>query len=241
VWHAYDAMSHIVLESWFLYHSFFSFGYAPAMATHSRDARHDERVYGCAYGEGFFARFWMEYARADGRFAGADPNVVAMELLTVFVAGPIAFYVCWLVRRGDEGGVSFWAAVLAAGELYGGESLVLVLGFWFRSPPSPFFCYRRGEDLGEGRRALKEGGVCLMLIFRAGRVYDICAGMASWELKPGHQQFHVSVDLPRLLQHALDLLSLLDSLRGEEEFPRCLYGPYGECEKRGRRTIGIDF
>lgn len=43
------------------------------------------------------------------------------------------------------------------------------------------------------------------------------------------------MDLSLLLQYALDFLSTLDSLRGEEEFPRCLYEPYGEREKRERQ------
>lgn len=73
----------------------------------------------------------MEYARADARFAGADPGLVAMELITVFIGGPIACYVCWLIRRGDEGGVSFWGAVLATMELYGGELPMLPAFFFF--------------------------------------------------------------------------------------------------------------
>lgn len=63
----------------------------------------------------------MEYARADRRWAEADPTVVSLELLTVLLGGPLAVYVCWLVRKGDEGGIWFWGAVLATGEIYGGE------------------------------------------------------------------------------------------------------------------------
>lgn len=51
-----------------------------------------------------------------------------MELLTVFLGGPIAFYISDLIRKGAgtrSGGVLtaklwFWATALAVGELYGG-------------------------------------------------------------------------------------------------------------------------
>lgn len=68
------------------------------------------------------ARLWQEYAKADKRWGGADLTIISIELLTVFVAGPLAVYVCELVRQQDRGGkLWFWASVLATGELYGGE------------------------------------------------------------------------------------------------------------------------
>lgn len=140
IWHAYGAISHIVLEGWLLYHCFFSFGFVPgtspttpSIPTETKLERL-EKQFGCAHGEGFIARMWMEYARADARFAGADPALVAMELVTVFVGAPIACYVCWLIRKGDERGVSFWGAVLAAMELYGCEFF-----FFFLLPTFPTF------------------------------------------------------------------------------------------------------
>lgn len=40
----------------------------------------------------------------------------------MFGAGPLALWICELVRRGDKAGrLWFWASVLATGELYGGE------------------------------------------------------------------------------------------------------------------------
>ena len=59
-----------------------------------------------------------------------ETQVVSLEILTVFLAGPIALWVSELIRRGagKEGGKGgaksasmwFWATILAAGELYGG-------------------------------------------------------------------------------------------------------------------------
>lgn len=151
IWHAYDALSHIILEGWLLYHCFFSYGYISTttttavggVQTETKLETKLEKAYGCAYGQGFIARLWMEYARADARFAGADPGLVAMELVTVFVGGPVAVFVCWLIKKGDEGGVSFWGAVLATMELYGGEfwSSLFCLGFCFDLAFLPFFLF----------------------------------------------------------------------------------------------------
>ncbi len=41
----------------------------------------------------------------------------------MFVAGPLALWVAWCVKRDGKGvsaGTWFWAMVLASGELYGG-------------------------------------------------------------------------------------------------------------------------
>lgn len=48
-------------------------------------------------------------------------TVISLELLTVFIAGPIAVWICDSLRkrRSDSW---FWMVVLATGELYGGES-----------------------------------------------------------------------------------------------------------------------
>ena len=89
-----------------------------------------DRLYGPDYGKNPFAKLWQEYAIADRRWGGADLNIVSLELLTVFLGGPLALYVTELVRRGagqreGAGGrgsarLWFWASVLATGELYGG-------------------------------------------------------------------------------------------------------------------------
>lgn len=66
----------------------------------------------------------MEYAKADHRWGDADLTVVSLELLTVLVAGPLAIYVCGLIRRRDETRLWFWGSVLATAELYGGERFI---------------------------------------------------------------------------------------------------------------------
>ena len=61
--------------------------------------------------------------------------MVSLEILTVFVAGPLALWCAETVRRGEwntgrkdkKGGIDgdnrkwFWMIVLATGELYGGQ------------------------------------------------------------------------------------------------------------------------
>ncbi|OJD36169.1 emopamil-binding protein [Diplodia corticola] len=88
----------------------------------------NDTLFGAAYGTGPFSRLWQEYAKADRRWGGADLTVVSIELLTVFLAGPLALWCAEQVRRGEwyagrqgmEGRKWFWMVVLATGELYGG-------------------------------------------------------------------------------------------------------------------------
>ena len=91
-------------------------------------------MYGSAYARPWNlpAKLWMEYAKADRRWGGADLTVISLELLTVFLGGPIAAYVCYLCTKtggkgwgmgketGKQGRVWIWAGWLAVGELYGG-------------------------------------------------------------------------------------------------------------------------
>jgi hypothetical protein len=47
--------------------------------------------------------------------------------LTVFVAGPMALWICWMLSRDVRKGVLkkwFWMIILATAEIYGGESLI---------------------------------------------------------------------------------------------------------------------
>lgn len=89
----------------------------------------NDTIFGAAFGSGPFSRLWQEYAKADARWGGADLTVVSLELLTVFVGGPLALWCAEMVRRGEwyagrqgmEGRKWFWMVVLAVGELYGGE------------------------------------------------------------------------------------------------------------------------
>lgn len=151
-WHIFDGLTHLLLEGSFLYNCFFTYTDLAAPSSSSSDyphpasilrsnahnanaghfLAHPDRAYGSAHGTNAAARLWQEYARADARWGVADATVVSLELLTVFVAGPLAVYVCALIRRackardagrggkGEEGKLWFWATVLATGELYGG-------------------------------------------------------------------------------------------------------------------------
>jgi len=47
---------------------------------------------GPAYGRGPFSELWREYANADRRCGGTDFTVVGLDILTVFVAGPLALW-----------------------------------------------------------------------------------------------------------------------------------------------------
>lgn len=57
--------------------------------------------------------------QADKRWANADPTVISLELLTVFIGAPLCFYICSLLAKGDRA-AHFWIVVLSTGELYGG-------------------------------------------------------------------------------------------------------------------------
>lgn len=62
------------------------------------------------------------------RWGTADETVVALELLTVFLAGPIAVYIAYLMAKNVgaafEGrrflAIHFWTIILSTMELYGG-------------------------------------------------------------------------------------------------------------------------
>mgnify|MGYP001559436763 FL=1 len=54
-----------------------------------------------------FKTLWMEYSVADTRWGTADPGIVALELLTVLGAGPLAVYIMWKMWKRDMG-VHYW-------------------------------------------------------------------------------------------------------------------------------------
>lgn len=127
IWHAFDALIHFFLEGSFLYHCFFSYiplsqvknpmGLAP---TAHNFLGYTNRAYGPqAGGDNLFAQLWMVYAKADRRWAGADLSVISLELLTVFVAGPMACFVCYGIAKKDPR-TNILMIVLATMELYGG-------------------------------------------------------------------------------------------------------------------------
>ncbi|KIY01548.1 uncharacterized protein Z520_03100 [Fonsecaea multimorphosa CBS 102226] len=143
LWHAYDFLTHSIIEASFLYHCFFSYEQLPPQTA---DVSHPaswggepqaylynrpDRRYGPLYSQGPMARLWQEYAKADRRWGGADLNVISLEILTVGLAGPAALYICYLISKvantTDEGMKNryqsrlwFTAIMLATGELYGG-------------------------------------------------------------------------------------------------------------------------
>ncbi|KIW00688.1 uncharacterized protein PV09_07872 [Verruconis gallopava] len=146
VWHLFDALIHFFFEGSFLYNCFFTSlhigqrakyeyftGRAP-LELYPKDVHflgRKDRYYGSFYGTNPTALLWQEYAKADARWGGADLGVVSLELLTVFLGGPIASYICYLLTKGYGstgttgsngfgGKLVFWMTVLATGELYGG-------------------------------------------------------------------------------------------------------------------------
>lgn len=132
IWHAFDALTHLILEGSYLYNCFFTFTTISHTSDYPHPASltlpgvhflgHKDRLYGSNYGTSPMAKLWQEYAKADSRWGGADLVIISIELLTVLIEGPLALYVCELIRRQDPGGrLWFWASVIAIGELYGGE------------------------------------------------------------------------------------------------------------------------
>lgn len=82
---------------------------------------HKDRLYGAFYGTTVMSKLWQEYAAADRRWGGSDLTVISLELLTVGVMGPLAFYVFTLLARAKYRQAWFWACVIATGEIYGGR------------------------------------------------------------------------------------------------------------------------
>ncbi|KZV84520.1 Emopamil-binding protein [Exidia glandulosa HHB12029] len=125
IWLAFDGLIHFCVEGPFLYSS-----------TGGRTINTST---------GILAEMWRDYARADTRWGTADPTVVSLEVLTVLGAGPICFYILYLMTKRDPAR-HFWIVVLSTAELYGGwmtfapdlldggKSLILdptnILDFW---------------------------------------------------------------------------------------------------------------
>jgi len=133
IWHAYDALTHVFVEGSFLYECFYSYVPVPTgLLPKPYFLGYQDRLHGAAYGSGPSARLWQEYAKADRRWAGSDPTIISLELLTVLFAGHASVYVCHLLYRSSNPRVSaharavarsrlwFVASAIAVGELYGG-------------------------------------------------------------------------------------------------------------------------
>jgi hypothetical protein len=141
VWHLFDALIHFIFEGSFLWNCFFVSYSLPTSFTHASIKQHqitfftppdvywlgkEDKLFGANYGTTPFSRLWQEYAKADKRWGGVDLTVVSLELLTVFVAGPLACWICYLLSKEERKGMLkkwFWMTILATGEIYGGESL----------------------------------------------------------------------------------------------------------------------
>lgn len=132
VWHAFDALTHFILEGSFLYNCFFSYTTnatplsdtatpfaSPYLPPNVYFLGQTGRIYGAEYGTSPFSALWREYAKADKRWGGSDLTVISLELLTVFIAGPMAIWICNCLRA-ERVDTWFWMVVLATGELYGG-------------------------------------------------------------------------------------------------------------------------
>jgi EXPERA (EXPanded EBP superfamily) len=120
VWHLFDALIHFIFEGSYLYNCFFT--HADGQPNPANFLNQSARGYGAAYGTSPTARLWQEYGKADRRWMFADLTTISLEILTVFAAGPLAAWICWLLGKGDRTGrVWFLCVVLATAELYGGN------------------------------------------------------------------------------------------------------------------------
>lgn len=166
LWHLTSGLTHLLLESTYVYNCFTAYITIPSpnptpspnppssfpyLLSQSQNhlpypplnrfspprpfLSQPTRLYGSAYSSNIFAQLWMHYARADARYAGIDLTTLSLEIITVFLAGPLGLWVAWRIwdeglRKGKGGGGEregkisnatwFWAIVLATGELYGG-------------------------------------------------------------------------------------------------------------------------
>lgn len=134
IWHLFDALIHFCLEGSYLYNCFFSSAPLSSLVGDSPSGLFplamtppevfflgkSEALHGAFYGTSPTAKLWQEYAKADRRWGGSDLTVISLELLTVFVMGPLAIYVCHLLRKRDNSRAMWWMTVIAVSELYGG-------------------------------------------------------------------------------------------------------------------------
>ncbi|XP_011435279.2 emopamil-binding protein-like [Magallana gigas] len=67
----------------------------------------------------FTAQVWKEYALADKRWGVSDPTIVSLEILTVFITGPLAVWLIFAILK-DKSYRHFIQIFLCVCELYGG-------------------------------------------------------------------------------------------------------------------------
>jgi hypothetical protein len=131
-WHLFSSLTHLTLESIYLYNVFFTsmskLDIAYTRGIHSSPMTppnvdflgDSQNLYGSFYGISMGARLWHEYAKADKRYGGSDLGIISLELVSVFVLAPLGLYICSLLHRQESGRrVGFWMVIVAMGELYG--------------------------------------------------------------------------------------------------------------------------
>ncbi|XP_048747235.2 emopamil-binding protein-like [Ostrea edulis] len=97
-WLVFDALIHFTLEGPFVYWS---------LVSTVEKSKH------------FTAQVWKEYALADKRWGMSDPTIVSLEILTVFITGPLAVWLIYIVLK-KKPYRHFIQIVLCVCELYGG-------------------------------------------------------------------------------------------------------------------------
>ncbi|XP_062612439.1 emopamil-binding protein-like [Saccostrea cucullata] len=97
-WLFFDALIHFTLEGPFIFWSLVS---TIEKSTHVT------------------AQVWKEYALADKRWGVSDPTIVSLEILTVFITGPLAVFLIFAILK-NKVYRHFIQIVLCVCELYGG-------------------------------------------------------------------------------------------------------------------------
>jgi len=97
-WLLWDAMIHFLVEGSFV---------ALSLSGTVMESKH------------WTSLLWKEYALADSRWGVSDPTIVAIEIITVFGAGPMCLWVVWGICN-NSACRHFWQLVLCTCELYGG-------------------------------------------------------------------------------------------------------------------------
>ena len=143
IWHAYDFLTHFMVEAFYLYHCFFSYIELPIPTSDfphpaSLGLEHvphlygrSDRRYGPFYSKSWSGRMWQEYAKADRRWGSADLTVISIEILTCGVCAPLEIFVCWQIAqyvksKTNSAGAQYQSRIwfvaisVAVAELYGG-------------------------------------------------------------------------------------------------------------------------
>nr|XP_022337874.1 emopamil-binding protein-like [Crassostrea virginica] len=97
-WLVFDTLIHFTLEGPFVYWSLVS---TVEKSTHVT------------------SQVWKEYALADRRWGISDPTIVSLEILTVFITGPMAVWLIFAMLK-NKTYRHFIQIVLCVCELYGG-------------------------------------------------------------------------------------------------------------------------